>query len=114
MRRPRYRTTAELAAVHLRDKDHDKPGIIATIPADVIIQIDGESELVSEMVNILWAWMCTRFSAPTWNEKRSCCTNRNPRPRRNGLEHPHRIDSDVRWGNLAGGIFVKGRIATDV
>jgi hypothetical protein len=54
MRRARYRTTAELAAVHLRDKDHDKPGIIATIPADVIIQIDGESELVSKMVNVLW------------------------------------------------------------
>jgi len=54
MRRARYRTTAELTAVHLHDKDHDKSGIVATIPPDVIIQIDGKSELLSEMINIIW------------------------------------------------------------
>jgi len=52
MRRARYRTTAELTAVHLHDKDHDKSGIVATIPPDVIIQIYGKSEFLSEMINI--------------------------------------------------------------
>ena len=54
MKRGRYRTTADLAAVHLRDADDDKSRIVAAIPADVIIQTDGDSELLSEMVNVLW------------------------------------------------------------
>lgn len=49
----RYRTIASLGAVRLRD-EIDKPGVMATIPADSLLDLDSDSKLHPEMVNVLW------------------------------------------------------------